>query len=315
MASNDSGSQANEPVSTETDIAKADVAETGMAEASRGRQGRIESTRGRARQLAMVGGVIAVLVLGLVIWLLGFDDEAAREAARRRAVSALELQGVRLEPVRPDQLASDRPADKDATLVTLADEHLKGGVVDLDLLRQLGELGPLVVSLAQTDVTARGIGPGVSQPGVWGLSLLGTGIDDGSLAALEGRLQLRLLSLERTAVSDPGLAHLVQLTGLRHLYLTGTRVTNEGIDQISGLTRLESLKLGGTEIGDDGLVSLARLPRLKYLTLDRTRVTDAGIPVLAEIRSLEFLDLHGTWVTSDGIQTLRDALPECRIEY
>jgi len=312
MSSSESGSQASEPVSTEPEALEAD-----LAEVQGGRQGRIESTRGRAGRAAMAGGAIAVLlvVLGVAVWLLGSDDEAARAEARRRVVSALELRGVRLEPVRPDQLPSDRPGDSQVTKVTLADEHLSGGAVDRALLAQLEELGPRVVSLAQTEVTASGIGSVVSQPEVWGLSLLGTGIDDGSLSVLEGHLQLRLLSLERTAVSDQGLVHLSQLTGLRQLYLTGTRVTNDGLDQLAGLTRLESLKLGGTEIGDDGLVCLARLPRLKYLTLDRTRVTDAAIPLLAEIQSLVFLDLHGTWVTSDGITTLREALPECRIEY
>jgi len=312
MATSDSGSQANEPVLIETDSA-----ETDASEVQSGRRGRIEASGGQGVRWAVAGGVIAVLlvVLAFAAGLFDFDDEAVRQEARRRVVSDLELQGVRLEPVRLDQLPSDRPGDSEATLVTLADEHLNGGVVDGALLEQLEQLGPLVVSLAQTQVTARGIGPIVSQPEVWGLSLLGTGIDDGSLSVLEGREQLRLLSLERTAVSDQGLVHLSQLTGLRQLYLTGTRVTDDGLDQLAGLTRLESLKLGGTEIGDEGLVCVARLPRLKYLTLDRTRVTDAAIPVLAEIQSLEFLNLQGTWVTTAGIKTLRDALPECRIEY
>jgi len=96
---------------------------------------------------AMAGGAIAVLlvVLGVAVWLLGSDDEAARAEARRRVVSALELRGVRLEPVRPDQLPSDRPGDSQVIKVTLADEHLSGGAVDRALLAQLEELGPRVV--------------------------------------------------------------------------------------------------------------------------------------------------------------------------
>jgi len=277
-----------------------------------GRQGRIEATPGRRGRVVVASGLVFVLlvVVAITCGLFDRDDEAARAEVRRRTVSALELQGVRLGPVRADQLDNS-----EATLVTLVDEHITNGRVDGELLKQLEELGPQVVSLAQTEVMAEGIGPVVSQPQVWGLSLLGTGIDDDSLSVLEGRLQLRLLSLERTAISDRGLVHLNRLAGLRQLYLTGTRVTNAGLGQLAGLTRLESIKLGGTEIGDDGLVTLARLPRLKYLTLDRTRVTDAGIPVLAEIESLEFLDLHGTWITGKGVETLRGALPECRVEY
>jgi len=311
MPTSDSGSQLNEAVSTEPD--------SGVDHG--GRQGRIQATRGKRGRL-VTAGLVAVLLVAIAVTtgLFDFDQAAARAEARRRAVSALELQGVRLEPVHPVQLQmlSDDARDSEAsrvTQVTLADEHLTNGRVDGALLGQLESLGPLVVSLAQTAVSASGIGPVVSQPDVWGLSLLGTGIDDGALSVLEGRQQLRLLSLERTAVSDQGLVHLKQLRGLRQLYLTGTRVTSDGLDQLAGLTRLESVKLGGTEIGDDGLVPLARLPRLKYLTLDRTRVTDGGIPVLAEIRSLEFLDLHGTWVTSNGIKILQDALPDCRIEH
>lgn len=288
-----------------------------LPEVSSGRQGRIVASRGhRGRGMAAV--VLVVLLLAVILVTTGLfdvDDEAARAETRRRVESALELQGVKVKPVRSHQLATETPAGSEATLVRLADEHLENGRVVTALLEQLTDLGPLVVNLAQTSVSGDGIEPIVSRPDVLGLILLGTGIDDESLASLRGRAQLRTLSLERTAVSDQGLSHLSRLTGLRQLYLTGTRITGEGLDRLADLTRLESVKLGDTEVGDAGLVSLARLPRLKFLSLDRTRVTDAGVPVLAEIRSLEFLDLHSTWVTDEGIMRLRKALPGCRIEH
>ena len=288
-----------------------------LPEVSSGRQGRIVASRGnRGRRVA--AGVLIVLLLAVISVTSGLfdvDDEAVRAEARRRIESALELQGVKLKPVRSHELAAETPVGSEATLVRLADEHLKNGRVVTTLLEQLSGLGPLVVNLAQTSVSSDGIEPIVSRPDVLGLILLGTGIDDESLSSLRGRFQLRTLSLERTAVSDQGLSHLSRLTGLRQLYLTGTRITDEGLARLADLTRLESVKLGDTEIGDAGLVSLARLPRLKFLSLDRTRVTDAGVPVLAEIQSLEFLDLHSTWVTDEGIKRLRDALPGCRVEH
>ncbi len=288
-----------------------------LPEVSSGRQGRIVASRGnRGRRVA--AGVLIVLLLAVISVTSGLfdvDDEAVRAEARRRIESALELQGVKLKPVRSHELAAETPVGSEATLVRLADEHLKNGRVVTTLLEQMSGLGPLVVNLAQTSVSGDGIKPIVSRPDVLGLILLGTGIDDESLASLRGRVQLRTLSLERTAVSDQGLSHLSRLTGLRQLYLTGTRITGEGLGRLADLTRLESVKLGDTEIGDAGLVSLARLPRLKFLSLDRTRVTDAGVPVLAEIQSLEFLDLHSTWVTDEGIKRLRDALPGCRVEH
>ena len=282
-----------------------------------GRPGRIVASHvHRGRRVAAAGLVVLLLaVISITTGLFDIDDEAARAEARRRIESALELQGVKLKPIRPHQLAAETQGGGEVTLVRLADEHLENGRVTAALLKQLADLGPLVINLAQTSVSGDGIETIVSRPDVLGLILLGTGIDDESLAALRGRFQLKTLSLERTGVSDQGLVHLSRLTGLRQLYLTGTRITDDGLGQLADLTRLESVKLGDTEIGDTGLVSLARLPRLKFLSLDRTRVTDAGVPVLAEIRSLEFLDLHGTWVTDDGIKRLRDALPGCRIEY
>ena len=167
-----------------------------------GRRGRIEATPGRRGRVVVASGLVFVLlvVVAITCGLFDRDDEAARAEVRRRAVSALELQGVRLGPVRADQLDNS-----EATLVTLVDEHITNGRVDGELLKQLEELGPQVVSLAQTEVMAEGIGPVVSQPQVWGLSLLGTGIDDDSLSVLEGRLQLRLCLLYTSPSPRDGL--------------------------------------------------------------------------------------------------------------
>ena len=318
MATSESGSELTESDAVDQSDAGQSAASVSDSVGSQsGRSGQIRATRGESVRRWWSVGVLAafLIVLAVMVALFDSDDAAVRAELRRRAVSELELQGVGLEPVRPDQHTGADTDEFEATLVTLSDEHLDNGVVATRLLEHLDALGPQVVSVAQTEISDRGIGEVLARREVWGLSLLGTGIDDGSLSVLEGRGRLRLLSLERTAVSDPGLVHLSQLTGLRHLYLTGTRVTGDGLDQLAHLTRLESLKLGGTDIGDLGLVPLARLPRLKHLTLDRTRITDAGVPVLAEIRSLEYLDLHATWVTVEGIRILRDALPGCRIEY
>ncbi len=302
-----------------------------------GRQGRIQSDSGGARRVAAVVGLVCLLTAAIgLARLFWSEDPEARADARRRVLSALELDGVGLEPVRPGQVGAAVPSapggdlgqkpggtaddraeavGRSAMEVTLSDEHLDGGRVKPDLLAMISEIGPRYLTLAQTQIDADGIRPIVSETDVRGLSLLGTGVDDMALSGLANQGHLRLLSLERTAVSDRGLGHIDGLSGLRQLYLTGTRITDDGLVVLGGLTRLESVKLGATEIGDAGLVVLARLPRLKYLALDRTRVTDAGVPVLEVIDSLRFLDLQETWITADGVKRLKRALPECRIVH
>ncbi len=277
-----------------------------------GRHGRIQISRRipwRVLGILPAGLVLIVGILVAVGVIETGDAKAKHEEILRRTTSALELAGVKLKPVRGEQLGTA------AIQATFANEHLRGGRLEPSLLEQVKSLGPVVFSLAQTDIADEGLRIVAGQPGVLGLSLLGTGISDRGLAAVVAASDLRLLSLERTAVSDEGLRHIAGLTGLRQLYLTGTRVSGEGLAPLLKLTRLEAVKLGGTEVGDGGLAVLARLPRLKHLALDRTRITDAGVPVLAGIESLEFLDLHGTWVSVDGVQKLRDALPNCRIEH
>ena len=63
-----------------------------------------------------------------------------------------------------------------------------------------------------------------------------------------------------------------------------------------------------------GLATLAEQFHLEHLLLRSCQVTDAGVPHLAKMKSLKRLYLAGTDVTVKGIETLKAALPECRIE-
>lgn len=70
-----------------------------------------------------------------------------------------------------------------------------------------------------------------------------------------------------------------------------------------------------TNTSNDDLEHLKALPRLRILDLRDTQITDVGLKHLCELRGLKFLWIHNTQVTPEGVKELREALPDCEIEY
>jgi hypothetical protein len=68
-------------------------------------------------------------------------------------------------------------------------------------------------------------------------------------------------------------------------------------------------------VTDKVLESLRKLPALKQLSLDSTNITDRGAAILESMPTLESLDLYHTPVSKKAYESLRAALPNCRIFY
>jgi len=132
-------------------------------------------------------------------------------------------------------------------------------------------------------------------------------------------------------ITDVGLERLTRAGGLRSLHL-GTfypaepfydrrvfgrqvHITDAGLEHLKRLTQLEELTLMGTHITDAGLEHLGALKNLQMLNLRGNWIGDAGLQHLESVPSLQRLDLTSTDVTYVGVAKLREALPECDIDW
>ena len=146
------------------------------------------------------------------------------------------------------------------------------------------------------------------------LNLAFTNIGDESLQRLRACTGLRRLVLAGTPISSDGMKHLAELQNLEELDLRGTSVSDTGLESLEGLNRLRSLVLDGTAVTDAGLEHLCSLTGLTRLSLFNTSISDAGLAQLSRMQGLKDLCLVGTHVTQSGIESLRQSLPQCRLE-
>jgi hypothetical protein len=130
------------------------------------------------------------------------------------------------------------------------------------------------------------------------------------------------------------------------MLLVGKKVTNSMICELQRLPRLESFTTIGMDLDDDGLANICRIKHLKSLSLHLVQVTNAGLEHLQDLPKLESLEifdnpasgvksliddqslgclerlrglkkliLNGTRVTEAGATRLRQALPNCNVEW
>ncbi len=81
------------------------------------------------------------------------------------------------------------------------------------------------------------------------------------------------------------------------------------------MSNLQVLALNGTQITDAGLVHLQNLIALEELHLSWTEIIDVGLVYLHKLKNLRSLDLDYTKVSDAGIAAVKQALPDCRIDW
>ena len=185
-------------------------------------------------------------------------------------------------------------------------------VTDAGLSTFGGITGLKELRCAQCRIGARGLEPFVN---LESLDLSYSTFGNNAMASLAGMHHLRRLYLRDTSVTDEGIKHIGGLNELEELDLCGLRVTDRGIACLKDLKHLRKLMLLGAPITDESLQVVAGMPQLRELNLYRTRVTNNGIARLAGLAELAAVDLRYARVTPTGVETLRAALPDCKIEF
>ena len=79
--------------------------------------------------------------------------------------------------------------------------------------------------------------------------------------------------------------------------------------------QLRELHLDGNQVSDAGLSQIAGLRHLVVLDLSSTRVTSRGIRQLELCTELRELDIRRTEVKESDVHYLREALPDCEIQW
>ena len=116
---------------------------------------------------------------------------------------------------------------------------------------------------------------------------------------------LRWLNLRDNRIEN--VCALAQLNNLKKLYLSNNKLTD--VSALASIMQINELYLGGNNIRD--ISALSELTHLKKLTLRNNPITD--VRTLAELKQLTVLTLQGTPLSEVELDSLRKALPDCKI--
>ncbi len=147
------------------------------------------------------------------------------------------------------------------------------------------------------------------------LNLLSNEIGDTGAAHLAGLTQLKILDLGWNDIGDAGVAHFTGLHKLQVLNLYFNNIKTAGAVQLARLCQLKELNLSDNRIGDVGAAEIAKLTQLKELVIRRINISDAGVVHFFELNQLQKLCLNANNIGSQSIDALRQALPNCVIEF
>lgn len=92
-------------------------------------------------------------------------------------------------------------------------------------------------------------------------------------------------------------------------------IRDSDIEQISRYRTLKIVRIDGRFVTDAGIAHLAKLRDLEQLDISAENVTDEGLRHLHGLGKLKTLRIFRCGVSQKGVQRLRQALPECQIEW
>ncbi len=184
---------------------------------------------------------------------------------------------------------------------------------DLEILPKLRMLQGL--ALENMPITDRAIEVILQLSSLQRIYVTDTQITAEGVSRIAALANLEELGLGGLPVTGAVLRDLTALPRLNHLVLRRTKVTDAGLVEIAHIGSLRNLDLCSTAITDQGLVHLRNMPGLEKLNLEATQVSDGGLHDLKQIRTLRALNVKGTKLTAEGIASLREALPECKIDF
>ncbi len=116
-------------------------------------------------------------------------------------------------------------------------------------------------------------------------------------------------------IDDDTWAMLKSLDEVTYLALNAANVSNDELRHVADMLRIEELALDSVPIDGDGLAHLANLPALRSLSLWGTRLSDENLDGLLKIRTLKSVSVGETFVTPKGAERVRQAMPNCKVNY
>jgi len=136
-------------------------------------------------------------------------------------------------------------------------------------------------------------------------------ISDAGIEHLQGLTSLEIIWINSNPITDKGLAYLSGMKNLKTLFASRTKITDAGLAHLKGLRTFRHLNTSG--IGDGGIQHLSKLPALEMLQIHDAQVTEASVPYFKNMRLIKEVLLSGDKVHDDLLDTLRTALPGCKI--
>lgn len=229
-----------------------------------------------------------------VTYLLKIDPHAALQAGLVTGLSAEQLPTIQLQEIGPLQNYYDKPRssrrreyDAAGNLVLLGLRSANLTPSDLSALSSFDELRVLDLSHNRQ-------------------------LDDQSVAALSRLHNLKSIDLTGCPlITDATLDSLMELPRLKELLLRDTGVTLEG------LRRFRQTKSGVVDPKSLDAIRMSGLnSNLRELSLLQCRnVTAASLPVFQAMPKLERLNLGATGFSASARNELRQALPNCKIQF
>jgi internalin A len=128
-----------------------------------------------------------------------------------------------------------------------------------------------------------------------------------TLDPLEHLKDLRTLDVSGNLITT--LEPMSKLLRAESLNFSKNKITN--IRPLANLRALELLNLNDNVVSD--LAPIAELKELRLLYLERNRIT--SVTALAGLHRLELVNLAGNPIPRSEVELLREALPNCRIDF
>jgi hypothetical protein len=127
---------------------------------------------------------------------------------------------------------------------------------------------------------------------------------------------LKYLFLGNTNIGPQDVANIAKLLNLIYVDMGNTKISGSSIKKLVSLTSLQELNLASTDMRK---ADFSYLPgSLKELNLSSCELTIESFNTLFSLTQLEKLDIKGiknSNITNDYFLSLREALPNCTIEF
>jgi hypothetical protein len=145
------------------------------------------------------------------------------------------------------------------------------------------------------------------------------GVEDGFAIDREGIAQLpvllKLTHLQIRQVNVQDIPQIERFRELGSLDLGGTEIDDAFVRRLPALPKIWHLYFWNTKLTDACLGPVTQMPALTSLNLDCTLISDAAVGQLTTLTNLHTLGVSFTRITKSGYRRLKEALPNCRVEW